>query len=59
LCREPSTGELRLIAEFVSQQTAHLQQHPEHLPKGVSASKQVVTNLCHVLMSSNEFLYID
>ena len=58
-CREPSDDERKVVAAFVKEQLQHLKQNPGRLPKGVSAEKQVVTNLCQVLMSSNEFLYVD
>ena len=58
-CRKPSAAETRVIAEFVDSQLEFLRRHPKRLPKGVSAETQVITNLCQVLMSSNEFLYVD
>ena len=58
-CRKPSSEERRIIAGFVSSQLKHVRQHPQALPKGVSAEKQVLTNFCQVLLSSNEFLYLD
>lgn len=59
LCRQPSPDELLLVSRFINNQLIYLQQHPEQLPKGVTPGRQVITNLCQALMSSNEFLYVD
>ena len=57
--REPSPDERKVLADFITQQLEYIRKHPGKLPKGVSPEKQVLTNLCQVLMSSNEFLYVD
>jgi len=59
LCRKPSPDELQLVVRFLGNQMAYLQQHPEQVPKGVTPTRQIITNLCQALMSSNEFLYVD
>ncbi|HBL45269.1 MAG TPA: hypothetical protein DDZ90_17960, partial [Planctomycetaceae bacterium] len=59
LCRQPSPEELLLVTRFINSQLVYLQQHPEQLPKDVTPGRQVMTNLCQALMSSNEFLYVD
>lgn len=59
LCRKPTPDELKLVLQFIGNQLVYLQQHPEQMPKGVTNTKQTITNLCQALMSSNEFLYVD
>ncbi|WP_417377166.1 DUF1553 domain-containing protein [Gimesia maris] len=59
LCRQPTPDELLLVTRFINNQMVYLQQHPEQLPKDVTPGRQVITNLCQALMSSNEFLYVD
>ncbi len=59
LCRKPSADELQLVVRFMGNQLTYLQQHPEQIPKGVTPARQIITNLCQALMSSNEFLYVD
>jgi hypothetical protein len=57
--RPPSAEELSLGVQFVNRQYAEMQQRPRELPDGVSVPQQVLANLCQVLLTSNEFLYID
>jgi len=59
LCRQPSEDELQLAATFVARQLKYLQANPDKLPKNTSPAHQVMTNLCQVLMGSNEFLYVN
>jgi hypothetical protein len=59
LCRPPTSEELHLTVGFLGKQLAVLQQHADRLPKGVTPDQQALTNLCQVLLSSNEFLYVD
>ncbi|MCH8990344.1 MAG: DUF1553 domain-containing protein [Acidobacteria bacterium] len=59
LCRPPTSEELRLTVGFLAKQLAVLQQQADRLPKGVTPGQQALTNLCQVLLSSNEFLYVD
>ena len=44
---------------YFAKQLALLKQQPDRLPKNVTAGQQAMTNLCQVLLSSNEFLYVD
>lgn len=59
LSRKPTKEELKLALEFANEQLSYLADHPDKLPKDVTPIRQVVVNLSHVLMTSNEFLYVD
>ena len=53
-CRPPTDGELLSALEFLAAQIEYLsarRQENMHL--------QALTNLCQVLLSSNEFLYVE
>ena len=58
-CRKPTADELQLATDFFVRQLDHLAKHNTQLPKDTTAGRQALTNFCQVLMSSNEFLYID
>ena len=58
-CRQPSPKELQLAVDFISSQLATMDHSDIKLPEGVSRDNQALTNLCQVLLSSNEFLYVD
>jgi hypothetical protein len=57
--RPPTRDELQMASEFVSQQRDYLRAHPEFTAAGRNAEAQSLANLCHALVSSNEFLYVD
>jgi hypothetical protein len=57
--RLPTRDELRAACEFISRQCSYLRIHPEYNATGRSPEAQALTNLCHALLSSNEFLYAD
>lgn len=57
--RAPSSRELELVHLFVKNQIAILHAEPDRVTKGSRVSHQVLSNLCHMLICSNEFLYID
>ncbi len=57
--RQPSDDELRMAVEYVAKQLNELHEHPEGISAGLTASKQVLANFCHVLMNSSEFVYVD
>ena len=59
LCRKPSDNELRQTMDFAVRQLKHLHANPGSLPEDTDSVQQVLTNLCQVLLGSNEFLYID
>jgi hypothetical protein len=52
--RAPTKTEARLFAKFLDQQT---QQHAKTQPK--DARRRAVADLCHMLLSANEFAYVD
>ena len=52
--RAPTEAESRLFAKFLDQQT---QQHAKTQP--AEARRRAVADLCHMLLSANEFAYID
>jgi Protein of unknown function (DUF1553)/Protein of unknown function (DUF1549)/Planctomycete cytochrome C len=52
--RAPTEAESRLFAKFLEQQT---QQHAKTQP--VETRRRAVADLCHMLLSANEFAYID
>jgi len=58
-CRPPSNDELRIAIEFVNRQCLEMSVRPRPLPENVSPHQQALTNLCQVLLTSNEFLYVD
>lgn len=57
-CREPSDEELALAVGFVTRQLDTFAENPAGIPEGRTAVGQAMTNLCQVLLSSNEFLYV-
>jgi hypothetical protein len=57
--RLPTRDELRAAYDFISRQRSYLRIHPEYIATGRSPEAQALTNLCHALLSSNEFLYVD
>jgi hypothetical protein len=59
LSREPTADELRLAMEFAVGQLEELHHAPRGVLSGSSPERQVLVNLCQMLFSCNEFLYID
>lgn len=65
--RGPSMAEELAAVDFVKAQTAHYQAHPARLEFAVAPEPKEnalpdllgLAALCHALLSSNEFLYID
>jgi mono/diheme cytochrome c family protein len=57
--RLPTRNELQAACEFISRQRDYLRIHPEYIAAGRSPEAQSLVNLCHALLSSNEFLYVD
>jgi hypothetical protein len=43
----------------VAAQLDLLYRQPDRLSSGNSASRQVLINICQMLLNSNEFLYVD
>ncbi len=57
--RLPTRDELQSACEFLTSQRSYLRIHPQHCATGRSPETQALANLCHALLSSNEFLYVD
>jgi hypothetical protein len=57
--RLPSREELQAACEFLTQQRGELRSNPRLVLAGRSPETQALANLCHALLSSNEFLYVD
>jgi hypothetical protein len=57
--RLPSRDELTTACHFLTNQRRYLRVHPQHCAPGRSPETQSLANLCHALLSSNEFLYVD
>ncbi len=58
-CRLPSEEELNLAVRFVNQQIQEMTMVPRELPQGTTVPLQALANLCQVLLTSNEFLYVE
>lgn len=56
--RRPSRDELELAIHFVNQQCQEMAANPRSLPEGINPPLQALINLSQVLLTSNEFLYI-
>lgn len=57
-CRPPQQQELELAVQFINDQCREMALSPRPLPDNIAASQQAFANLCQVLLTSNEFLYI-
>jgi hypothetical protein len=57
--RLPTREELQAACDFVTGQSKFLRLHPQHTSAGRSPETQALANLCHALLSSNEFLYVE
>lgn len=59
LSRSPTLEEMKLSMGFVVRQLDELQRDPRGIAAGSNAGQQVLTNLCHTLLNSSEFVYVD
>ncbi|MFM2003964.1 MAG: hypothetical protein RI963_3390 [Planctomycetota bacterium] len=59
LHREPSAEEMAVLQRFVTSQLELIQREPGRVPAGSTARRQVLINVCQMLINSNEFLYVD
>jgi hypothetical protein len=59
LARAPTESELTRVSEFARQQLTAMYLDTQAVPTGASPGLQVLTNICQMLINSNEFLYID
>jgi hypothetical protein len=57
--RLPTREELQAASDFMTSQFRYLRRVPGHTASGQSPQNQALANLCHALVSSNEFLYVD
>jgi hypothetical protein len=57
--RLPTREELHSAANFLTAQRRHLRLHPQNIAASRTPETQSLANLCHALLSSNEFLYVD
>lgn len=59
LSRAPSEAEQKTVAQFVNRQLTQLFDDPAGTLKDKTPGRQVLINLCQMLINSNEFLYIE
>ena len=57
-CRNPESDELVTSMTFLADQIGYLHSHRDRIPAGLTESQQALTDLCQVLLTSNEFLYV-
>lgn len=57
--RLPNREELQAACDFLTRQQGHLRLNAQQVVAGRSPETQALANLCHALLSSNEFLYVD
>ena len=57
--RNAEHEELVLATQFAASQIAAINAHSVQLPAGRDAMHQALTDVCHALLTSNEFLYVD
>ena len=56
LSREASADEIKVLEEFLSEQQSRYAVPGESLDV---ASRKALADLCHMLLASNEFVYVD
>ncbi len=59
LVRPPRDEEQQAALAFAAAQLSELQRDKRGVPAGSSPERQVLVNLCQMLLNSNEFLYVD
>jgi hypothetical protein len=59
LHRAPTDQEIEAVGRFVTVQLDLLYRQPNRLSGGNSATRQILVNICQMLLNSNEFLYVD
>lgn len=59
LLREPNNGEMAAAMELATNQLNLLHRSPQSLAEGMTPARQVLTNICQMLINTNEFLYIE
>ena len=58
-CREPTDSERQRFKVFATEQLQAIQNEPQGIAAGSIIGKQVLTNFCHALFNSSEFVYVD
>ena len=58
-CREPTDSERQRFKVFSTEQLQAIQNEPRGIAAGSIIGKQVLTNFCHALFNSSEFVYVD
>ena len=59
LVRAPREGEQQAALAFAAAQLTELNRDKRGIANGSTAERQVLVNLCQMLLNSNEFLYVD
>ncbi len=57
--RQPNSEELNLSMDFSRDQIELIGLQGIRLPDGRDIYQEAMINLCHMLLTSNEFLYVD
>ncbi len=57
--RAPRAEEWQATLAFAAAQLTELHRDKRGVAKGSSPERQVLVNLCQMLLNSNEFLYVD
>ncbi|MGN6545683.1 MAG: DUF1553 domain-containing protein [Aureliella sp.] len=59
LARPPRQSEMGAAFRFAAEQLAELRREPRGVPAGSTPERQLLVNICQMLLNSNEFLYVD
>jgi hypothetical protein len=59
LQRPPTQEEMDLVLRFAAEQYVSLRQQASSLPDQRTAADQVLINICQMLLTSNEYLYVE
>lgn len=59
LGRWPTESEIGRCRAFLARQTPRLRSEDSSITEAIPAGRLALTDLCHALLNSNEFLYID
>lgn len=59
LLRQPTPEELRAAIAFAAEQLTFLHRNPHTVAANMTPAKQVLANVCQMLINTNEFLYIE
>ncbi len=59
LCRPANEADLRTLEQFIASQQELYAGGTAAPPPDIPVTRQILTNICQVLLTSNEFLYVD